>query len=333
MGLPSAFNPVPTTSSRHPILGPATWPSRYAVPVSFPLARSTSNRNRSSCSITGPEPATVPEVYREAGIDFGTGPLGEADACVRTVFALDPTSAPGFQLRGWVHYGHGRIQEAVGDLKAALAIDGSNADSLLLLANCYLISGCVPASRDVIARLLAVDPLTPVSRCMPAFADLLEGRLAAALEPYRAAVEMDPGNPMARLFYAWVLALNGRTDALDDVVARFPDETRDTVPARIAFFLADAAAGRRRAATAQLTGELEAAATAPDLFARMLAHGHALAGASDEAMHWLSIAVERGFINYPFLAEHDPVFAGLRTLPEFQRLLGSVRARWNRFTP
>ena len=37
-----------------------------------------------------------------------------------------------------------------------------------------------------------------------------------------------------------------------------------------------------------------------------------LASARD-TMHWLTIAVDRGFINHPFLARHDPCFETLRS--------------------
>ena len=180
------------------------------------------------------------------------------------------------------------------------------------LANCYLISGKVSAARPLIERLLAIDPLTPVTRCMPAFADAMEGNFAAAVEPYRQMYEMDPGNPMARLFYVWVLVLNGRTASVAAVVESFPPEVRDTVPARVAFFLAHAAAVNGREAHAALTGEIESVAKAADVFPRILAQGYALARMPERAMRWLAIAVDRGFINYPFLAKHDPVFEGLR---------------------
>ncbi|HEY7498402.1 MAG TPA: tetratricopeptide repeat protein, partial [Vicinamibacterales bacterium] len=271
--------------------------------------------------------------YREAGLDFSARPLDEAEACVRKVLALEPESASTMQLRGWIHYGRGEIQSAVHDLKAALEIEPNNADVLLLLTNCYLISGYVAAARPLIDRVLAVDPLTPVGRCMPAFADAMEGNCSAAIEPYRQMFDMDPGNPMARLFYVWVLALNGRTDAIRSIASTVPSEVRDTIPARLACFLAHAAAGDAASARAALTPEIEEVATGADVFPRILAQGYAMARVPDKALDWLSIAVDRGFINYPFLAHYDPFFAPLRRLPRFEEILRGVRRRWETFTP
>jgi TolB-like protein len=269
--------------------------------------------------------------YREAGIDFGERPLEEADACARKVVELEPGSAAGLRLRGWIHYSRGRIQDAVRDLKAACQIEGSNADTLLLLANCYLISGKVAEARPLIERVLAIDPLTPLSRCMPAFADVMEGNFAAAIEPYRQMYEMDPGNPMARLFYVWALIINQRRHEVVEVMTSFPAEVRDTVPGRIASFLSEAFAGRGREAHAALEGKIEAVATAADVFPRMLAQGYALAGMPEQAMRWLAIAVDRGFVNHPFLSRHDPFVEGLRGLPQFQELMNAVRVRWEAF--
>ena len=269
--------------------------------------------------------------YREAGIDFGDRPLLEAEKCASKLFELERDSSAGLQLRGWIRYSRGLVQEAVHDLKAALDIEPNNADTLLLLSNCYLISGRVSSARPLVTRLLAVDPLTPVTRCMPAWADILDGKFAAALEPYRQMVEMDPSNPMARLFYTWVLVINHMEHDVGALVDECPSDVRDTVPARIAFFLAFALAGKHGEAQAVLTPQVEAAARATDVFARFLAHGFALAGMAEPAMRWLEVAVDRGFINYPFLARHDPVFRLLRSEARFKRLLEVVRDRWERF--
>jgi hypothetical protein len=143
--------------------------------------------------------------------------------------------------------------------------------------------------------------------------------------------EMDPDNPMARLFYIWILALNGREDTVGALVEGFAPEVRDTVPARVASFLAHAFAGNSRQAHAAVTAELEVVATAGDVFPRLLAQGYARAGMPDHAMRWLGIAVDRGFINYPFLARFDPFLETLRPDRRFQQLMQQVRERWELF--
>ena len=269
--------------------------------------------------------------YREAGIDFGEHAFDEAERCADKVFALEPRSASGFRLRGWIQYSRGQIQDAVRSLKAALELDPNDADTLLLLCNCYLISGKVPAARPLISRLQTLDPLTPLTRCLPGFADASEGDLESAVEPYRQMFEMDPGNPMARLFYVWVLALNGRHDAVVRVLDGFSLAERDMVPSRVARFLAGAVVMRQKEALEFVTPEIEAVAATNDVFARFLAEGYAMAGEAESASHWLTVAVERGYINYPFLARYDPCFEPLRSDPRFQRLLEVVRERWRAF--
>ena len=219
--------------------------------------------------------------YREAGIDLSEQPLVAADACASKLFSLNDHSALGWLLRGWIAYSRTHIQDAVRDLKIALRLEPNDADTLLLLCNCYLISGCVAAARPLLTRLLAVDPLTPITRCMPGFAEIMEGNFEAAIDPYRQMFEMDQSNPMARLFFAWVLILNRRHDDVDALLKSSPQNQRDTLPVRLAFFLANAAIGRRREAEAELNPQIEAVARASDLFPRFLAEGFALAGAKE----------------------------------------------------
>jgi hypothetical protein len=96
-------------------------------------------------------------------------------------------------------------------------------------------------------------------------------------------------------------------------------------------FLALAAAGKAREAQVALTPQIEAAAGATDMFPRLLAQGFALAGMREPALRWLRTATERGFINHPFLARHDPSFKWLRSDARFKELLDIVRVRWERF--
>jgi hypothetical protein len=135
---------------------------------------------------------------------------------------------------------------------------------------------------------------------------------------------------MARLFYIWALLLDDRLDTAREVLESCPSEVRDTIPAQIAGFLVRAGTAKRDGTPAR-PPDIDLETTAGDVFPRMLAQGRALAGMPDDAIRCLKVAIDRGFINYPFLAQHDPFFDSIRTLPSFQRLMELVRDRWQHF--
>jgi hypothetical protein len=56
-----------------------------------------------------------------------------------------------------------------------------------------------------------------------------------------------------------------------------------------------------------------------------------MAGERASAVQWKRVAIDRGFVNYPFLARHDPSFETLRGDSAFTELLEVARHRWERF--
>ncbi len=143
---------------------------------------------------------------------------------------------------------------------------------------------------------------------------------------------MDPDNPMALLFYTWVLACNGMTEEISKVVDASPSTVKRTLPGQMALVLRFAAEGEAQNAAEAVTPELQAMASASDdIFARLLGQGYAMIGHKEEAVRWLTMAADRGFINYPFLATHDPLLQNLRGHRGFEQLLEVVKQRWETF--
>ena len=269
--------------------------------------------------------------YREVGADLSERPLIEARACAARAFTLHPGLAAGHQLAGWIHYAEADIQAAVRALKTALAAEPWEPDTLSLLANCYLISGRPAEAAPLIEQLVSIDPLTPLTHCMPGWAAAINGDFAAAVGPYRDMFTMDPANPLARLFLVYILAAAGRREEAWRVAVETPAATRDSLPGRLLSLFAHGLDPTGAAPAPEIDSRLLAQGT--EVLPRFLAQAYALAGAASEAVKWTSVAADRGFINYPFLARHDPFLSKLAGTPAYDDLLERVKASWKRFEP
>ena len=58
---------------------------------------------------------------------------------------------------------------------------------------------------------------------------------------------------------------------------------------------------------------------------------YALVGEEVEAMNWLEDAADRGFINYPLLAEHDPFLRKFRGDERYEQFLDRIKYEWEHF--
>lgn len=289
----------------------------------------------SGLALSGDEPRLLAALgrthlhYREAGIDLGPEPLNRAEDCARRVAALSPELAAGHQLRGWIHYARAEIAEAVSTLRRAYEQEPWDPDTLSMLANCYLISGRVSLARPFIEAVCRIDPLTPLTHCLPGWADALEGDFAAAVGPYRAMFEADTENPVARLFFVFILAAAGQADAARDLAQAVHPAVAQTPPGQVLKLFECALSGAPLPALSDAV--TEGLAQTNDLFPRFIAQAHAMAGDAQAAVHWLEVAIARGFINYPYLAEHDPFFRTLADNDAYRALLDEAKSLWSAF--
>jgi TolB-like protein len=267
--------------------------------------------------------------YREAGIDFSEERINEAEACAAKAFALAPDLPAGHQLKGWIHYAQTNIPAAVASLFVALESAPRDPDTLSLLVNCALISGRPNQARPLITSLSAIDPLTPLTRCLPGWADQLEGQFESAVGPYRDMFALDPDNPMARMFLVYVLAAAKHREEAEHVASELPEGMQHSPPGRIIDLMRRALAGED---TDIISGPAaEALESGTDVFPRFAAQAYAVAGNASEAVRWLTVAVNKGFINYPYLSQHDPFLRQISGDERLERLLWQVEKQWSSF--
>ena len=62
-----------------------------------------------------------------------------------------------------------------------------------------------------------------------------------------------------------------------------------------------------------------------------MSEDYSLLDEKEEALKWLEHAVNRGFINYPFLSKMSPHLENIRGEPRFKKLMERVKHEWENF--
>jgi TolB-like protein/tetratricopeptide (TPR) repeat protein len=264
--------------------------------------------------------------YHEAGIVTDEDLSVEARSWAQRAHAVDPGHPETRILKGWLAHTTGDLGLAIGELEKALEQDGDHPDALLLLANCLLRTGQTRRARPVIDHVMAVDPLTPLTSCMPGFLNAMEGRFDSAIGPYRDMLERDPANPVARLFNVWILFVAGHDDEAITVARGFEGAAAQSTPAQLARQLTAAHWGTLE--DRPLAISVTKAAWKSEMYSRHAAEGWAKAGNAKRAAQWLDRAVELGFVNWPYLAQHSPFFSPLKDDPSLNPVLEKAKRRW-----
>jgi predicted Zn-dependent protease len=183
----------------------------------------------------------------------------------------------------------------------------------------------------VMERLQQVDPLTSINLCMFGMVAMFDGCYEEAQRWTQRAVDIDPTNPTNRMVHALILAANGRRDDATTLLDAVAQDTFDMAWAKMAPTMACALRGDREGVLRAMTPELRAASAWDDIFCWWAADALALVGENEAALGFVERAADFGWINYPFLAQHEPFLAGIRGEARFDRLMERVRKEWETF--
>ncbi|MGD2123311.1 MAG: tetratricopeptide repeat protein [Gemmatimonadota bacterium] len=255
----------------------------------------------------------------------------EAEALAAKAFEINPDSPGGHVVRGSILSCQGRVQEAVAEFKQALRYDPENSSALGFLAMTAEHSGQVEAARGYFQRLAAVDPMS--EGLNPTRSSFYNGEFEEAVEGFRVEWEVDPESPSTRWAYGVCLAWAGQIDEGAELLDRVADDDPTTTWGLFARFCAAALQGDRDRALAAMTPDLETLGGRQVQLAWMIGSCYAILGMVEESVAWLRQAMTLGFINYPFLAEHEPFFARIRSEPAVQDVFGEIKERWEAFEP
>ena len=213
--------------------------------------------------------------------------------------------------------------------KLALALDPNLPNALLSLADIYMLLGKPTNVPPLMDRFKQVDPLSPDVYSLNGESYLFDGRYQLAVEQFRQGCRVDP-NPWYHFFNAWALAYNKEIDEALSII----DQNAKATPnlfTKFELLLKYALLKDRGKAFQVMTAGFQKTCRRDFEWSYYVASMLSLLDSKTEALDWLENAVNRGFINYPLLAEKDIFLANIRGEPRFKKLMERVKYEWEHF--
>jgi len=258
--------------------------------------------------------------------------IEKAEEYAQKVLVLDPDSPEAHLVLGFVHQAFkGDQRTALYHLRKALAGNPDDPHTLLWLLVGHTIVGKVDAAYPLAERLRRVDPLTPMSVWGTAFLDVMGGRFDVRTEQITQMYRQNPQNPGALFFCALWLAYCQRYEEARALLGDSELARPGSVFERGSLLLKLALDGETASFRDMLTVDFLKTTRRDAQFSYLIGGVHAFADLGSEAMDLLSNAVDRGFINYPFMAHHDPLLESIRGEPKFMKIAARAKHEWEHF--
>ncbi|MFC2142316.1 protein kinase, partial [Acidobacteriota bacterium] len=268
-------------------------------------------------------------------VDFVVGKdesyLKKAEQCVKEIFTINPDSAYGSFLNGLILRNRGNAQAAVKEFNKALQVLPDDINFLTWLAWVYAHTGQSEAARLVNKKILELDPLSPRNHILVGIIDLFEGKFAPAIESLNKFWQFEPGNPFYRYWYAKGLAYSQEIEEAFKIFKLIERDTPNTIWSQLSTNFIMAIRGEKTKALHSLTEEAKKMFRTDEIFAIWMAEFYALIREKETAIDWLEYGINWGFINFPFLNEHNPFLESIRGEPCFKKLMERVKYEWENF--
>jgi serine/threonine protein kinase len=274
---------------------------------------------------------TVYWQYVNAGIKPGDSYLDLAEACAMKAFRLNPESAPGFLVLGLVQLARAHHADALKSLRRALSIEPNNVYALGELYRVCFVSGREREARDAARKSFALDPLSHMTKYSVFSQEVFYGNPEDSQALADGVLEAAPYYAILRFIYAVWLVHSGRHEEAKMLLARAPEESPQAIASACCRSLLYALNGYRDQAVACFNEELKRAARRVEWWAFYLSWCYAFLDETDQSLDWLEIALERGFIPYPFLSRPDVIFAKFHDHARFNALLERIKHAWENF--
>ena len=259
--------------------------------------------------------------------------LAKAEEYAEKALDLDPELPEAYVRLGWIDAAVlGNVSEAVKHYKTALVYDPNNRMALGMLAACYCEwMGKVSEAKPLLQRRFVADPLDSIGpHFWNVYVQFLVGDFSQALEGFRWMYNAGQIDIVIEVFYVLELAHCDSIDEAFTVIDTCVKANPTSSLAHLLQVIRFALLKNREEVFLAMTPDLQKTCRRDGVWSYYLGSLLALSGAKTEAYDWLENAVNRGYINYPFM-EKDRFLDSLREEERFKKLMERVKYEWEHF--
>ena len=226
---------------------------------------------------------------------------------------------------------HGNPRDAVSHFHRANLNDPDNPEIMLWLSWCYHMVGKTDAAIALNERCFKIDPINPLNDVLKGLSHFMMGQFDLALDPLLEMYKLSPEASMWQLWKTVALMYNDQPaetyDFLKEAVKEPGQESLDS----LLIFLKYGLKGDKEKMSSLLTPDFVKSAQLDCQYSWHMAAFCSYLGEKEKSLEWLENAVNRGFINYPFLNEHDKLLNNIRNEERFKVLMIRVKYEWENF--
>jgi len=257
----------------------------------------------------------------------------KAEEYVKKSLAQDPTLGKAHVVLGWIKLGApgGKFETGLHHFKKGLEFSPEETWAWQGIADIYIFAGRISSAIPICEKLLKLDPLDFHTNWIQAALPLYDGRFDEAVRLWLKLYETFPEYPQAQLYTALALAYSGKNNQAFEIIDKSASLNPDNVVVKLGLMLKAAIQGDAEKAHREATPEFRWTCRQDGTYSHNLAGIFAMLHERTEALDWLENAVDRGVINYPFLAEKDSFLDNIRGEPRFQKLMQRVKSDWEHF--
>jgi non-specific serine/threonine protein kinase len=268
--------------------------------------------------------------YVNLGIEHEKN-INKAEEFVQKALDLDPELAEAHFVIGLINILNGDMVKTINHLVRAHAGKSEDPEIMVWLALGYSCVGQFEAGRSLIYRCIKVDPINPLNDAVTGWNLFFGGKFNLALNPLFAAYNLTPDNGMHQFWKSLILFYNNRAVDAYDFICKFVEEPGNDTWTRLAIFLKYAIKRDKDKLILLLTPDFIKSIRIDLQNSYHIATFYSYLGENEKSLEFLENAVNRGFINYPLIAELDPFLENIRGEERFKKLMERVKYEWENF--